>query len=65
MSIEVKLRHRTAYRYERDVALGPQVIQLRPAPHCKTPITDYVLKLTPTITFCTGSSIHWGIIWRA
>jgi uncharacterized protein (DUF2126 family)/transglutaminase-like putative cysteine protease len=54
MSIEVKLHHRTAYRYERDVALGPQVIQLRPAPHCKTPIDDYVLKLTPV-----DHILHW------
>jgi uncharacterized protein (DUF2126 family)/transglutaminase-like putative cysteine protease len=54
MSIEVKLHHRTAYRYERDVALGPQVIQLRPAPHCKTPIRDYVLTLTPA-----EHILHW------
>jgi len=54
MSIEVKLHHRTAYRYERDVSLGPQVIQLRPAPHCKTPIDDYVLKLTPA-----HHILHW------
>jgi transglutaminase-like putative cysteine protease len=54
MSIDVKLHHRTAYRYERDVSLGPQVIQLRPAPHCKTPIHDYVLKLTPA-----HHILHW------
>jgi transglutaminase-like putative cysteine protease len=54
MSIDVKLHHRTAYRYERDVALGPQVIQLRPAPHCKTPIDDYVLKLAPA-----DHILHW------
>jgi uncharacterized protein (DUF2126 family)/transglutaminase-like putative cysteine protease len=54
MSIEVKLHHRTAYRYERDVALGPQIIQLRPAPHCKTPIDAYVLKVTPA-----HHILHW------
>jgi len=54
MSIEVKLHHRTAYRYERDVALGPQVIQLRPAPHCKTPVRDYALTLTPA-----EHILHW------
>jgi uncharacterized protein (DUF2126 family)/transglutaminase-like putative cysteine protease len=54
MSIEVELHHRTTYRYERDVSLGPQVIQLRPAPHCKTPIDDYVLKLTPA-----DHILHW------
>jgi transglutaminase-like putative cysteine protease len=54
MSIDVKLHHRTAYRYERDVALGPQVIQLRPAPHCKTPIRDYALTLIPA-----HHILHW------
>jgi len=54
MSIDVKLHHRTAYRYERDVALGPQIVQLRPAPHCKTPIHDYVLTLTPA-----HHILHW------
>jgi uncharacterized protein (DUF2126 family)/transglutaminase-like putative cysteine protease len=54
MSINVKLHHRTTYRYEREVSLGPQVIQLRPAPHCKTPISDYALTLTPA-----HHILHW------
>lgn len=54
MGIELELNHRTAYRYERAVSLGPQVIQLRPAPHCKTPIDDYALKLTPA-----DHILHW------
>lgn len=47
MGINVELRHRTAYRYERAISLGPQIVQLRPAPHCKTPILSYELALTP------------------
>ena len=47
MGKEVSLHHRTGYRYERAVSLGPQVIQLRPTPHCRTPILSYSLDITP------------------
>ena len=47
MAIEVSLLHRTRYRYDKEVALGPQVIQLRPTPHCRTPILNYSLEVTP------------------
>ena len=47
MGLELELQHRTAYRYERAITLGPQVIQLRPAPHCRTPISRYELAVAP------------------
>src|SRR5258708_39024546 len=47
MSMQVVLNHRTQYRYDKAVSLGPQVIQLRPAPHCRTPILSYSLDVTP------------------
>src|SRR5271170_7490386 len=47
MRIQVALNHRTEYRYDKAVFLGPQVIQLRPAPHCRTPILSYSLSVTP------------------
>jgi uncharacterized protein (DUF2126 family)/transglutaminase-like putative cysteine protease len=47
MGIQVSLHHRTEYRYDKAVSLGPQVIQLRPTPHCRTPILSYSLDITP------------------
>ncbi|MEQ9410447.1 MAG: transglutaminase family protein [Fuerstiella sp.] len=52
MSIRVALNHRTTYSYDRLIELGPQLVRLRPAPHCRTPIHSYSLKVTPEPHFC-------------
>ncbi len=54
MSIRVALHHRTEYQYDRPVTLTPQVVRLRPAPHARTPILSYSLKVTPRDHF-----INW------
>jgi len=54
VSIRVALNHVTHYRYDRLVGLSPQVVRLRPAPHCRTPILSYSMRVEPA-----GHFINW------
>jgi uncharacterized protein (DUF2126 family)/transglutaminase-like putative cysteine protease len=47
MSILVGLHHATRYDYDRAVGLGPQIVRLRPAPHCRTRVASYSLTVKP------------------
>ena len=47
MGTQVAVNHRTQYDYDRPVTLAPHVVRLRPAPHCRTPVTRYSLRIDP------------------
>ncbi|TWO73224.1 transglutaminase family protein [Caenimonas sedimenti] len=51
MSIHAALNHVTRYKYDRPVNLGPQVVRLRPAPHCRSKVVSYSLQVKPAKHF--------------
>ena len=54
MSIKVALEHRTSYTFDRLVQVYPHIVRLRPAPHSRTPIDAYSLRIEPAEHF-----INW------
>ena len=54
MSIHVALNHLTEYRYDKPVALGPQIVRLRPCPHSRTRILSYSMRVEPA-----GHFVNW------
>ena len=51
MAISAAIYHLTHYTYDKPINIGAQTIRLRPAPHCRTPIKSYSLKVTPADHF--------------
>jgi len=60
MAIRIALHHKTSYRYDRQVALSPHEVRLRPAPHARTPILSYSLTVEPEQHFINWQQDPYG-----
>jgi len=60
MSIHAAIKHSTGYTYDRPVTMSPQIIRLRPAPHTRTGILSYSLKITPENHFINWQQDPFG-----
>ncbi|SMF45478.1 Uncharacterized conserved protein, DUF2126 family [Alteromonadaceae bacterium Bs31] len=60
MTIRVAIQHNTYYKFDRPVTLSPHVIRLRPAPHSRTPIHAYSLKVSPKDHFINWQQDAFG-----
>lgn len=60
----VALTHRTTYRYDAPVSLGPQVVRLHPAPSCRAPIPDHALTIAPKHHLTTQRDLHGNLLTR-
>src|SRR5580698_1121990 len=60
LTIRVALHHETRYAYDRPVELGPHVVRLRPAPHCRTPILAHTLRVAPAEHFINWQQDPFG-----
>lgn len=60
MTIRVAINHRTSYKFDRPVNLSPHTVRLRPAPHSRTPIHSYSLKIKPDTHFINWQQDAFG-----
>ena len=60
MTIRVSINHRTSYKFDRPVSLSPHTVRLRPAPHSRTPIHSYSLKIKPEQHFINWQQDSFG-----
>ncbi len=56
--MQVAIHHVSHYQYAHPVSLGPQIVRLRPAPHCRSHIVSYALQVEPAPHFIHGYQDH-------
>ena len=60
MTIRVAIQHTTTYDFDRFVNVAPHILRLRPAPHSRTHIHGYSLKVTPEDHFINWQQDPYG-----
>ena len=60
MALKIVISHKTKYKYDRSVKLSPHIFRLRPAPHSRTPIESYSLKIKPENHFFNWQQDPFG-----
>ncbi|XMO86369.1 transglutaminase family protein [Algibacter sp. AS12] len=60
MALKIVISHKTKYKYDRPVSLSPHIFRLRPAPHSRTPIEAYSIKITPENQFFNWQQDPFG-----
>ena len=60
MALKVSIAHKTTYKYDRKINLSPHIFRLRPAPHSRTPIEAYSIKIKPEKHFFNWQQDPFG-----
>ncbi len=58
--MRVSLHHRTRYAFSRPLSLSPHIVRLRPAPHTRTLVEAYSLRIVPFEHFLVAESRRAG-----
>jgi len=60
MALKVVISHKTEYKYDKKISMSPHIVRLRPAPHSRTPIEAYSLKIKPENHFINWQQDPFG-----